>query len=727
MSIFIILTLIFLFIVFFVFVVFYLTIRFKRAVLAVCSVFIVIAFLLYTAAYLSSGITGYADTFFATLRGLFSTARMFSINDDYDVLNNAQGTQWLTESVFYKNILWCCYISALIIVQTALITLFGRKLIDSFRLTFGPHKEVYIIKGSDKNALLLAENIVTHEAEPEQKHSDKKRLIVFLLEEDDDEKKFYEKASRFGGIVRVLDRKHDLAYHLKKAKLKKRKWPKNILNIDFEEVIKAKENKRNWYNNILINILKKIDYIINGKKYNIVLMPRAASSLDDVKNIAKYAKDNNLSQRKLYVFVFTLSEWDREKIEEITQARKKIKDVKQKKKKIDDIKQKEETKLTYPCTFHIINEIDLLTRQMIEKHPPYSCPGLNFSGGKAARDFTVMILGFGPVGQSALLRLIMNGQFMGSNMRAIIIDIDIDNLKDCFMHRYPSIDLCCKIEPKNINVQQNDFFTLLEKEENLDYIVAALHSDGMNKQIALDIKHHYERKGKKALPFIAVAELNGSFYEKKQGLDALKKNGSLQETEQEEKIFVFGSRDEVYKESVIIRPKTDSMAREVNRVYSNGGQLWHELEWFKQESNRASADFIPAMLKLASIDRDKVPEEGPLVKDNDPLAETLAQTEHLRWNAFHAAMGYRPISIEEMNRRFDEYKGDEDRLEFARRDSKARLQVCLVHWDELDKISEAYRELERIAGKEPKRDFKNNDRDIIKNIPLFLKAAKIKK
>ena len=689
--------------------------------LILCSIFVVGAFGLYTAAYLSSGITGYADTFFAALRGLFSTARMFSINDDYDVLNNVQGTQWLTENVMLKIILWCCYISALIIVQIALITLFGRKLIDSFRLTFGHHKEVYIIKGCDKNALLLAENIVTHDIVHDTKKSrpDSKRLIVFLLEEDDDEKKIYEKAARFGGIVRVIDRKHDLAYNLKKAKLKKRNWPKKFLDIDFDEVIKAKEGNKNWYNNILINILKKIDYIINGKKYNIVLMPKEVSSLDDVQLIAKYAKENNLSQRKLYVFVFTLSEWDREKIEEITQAREKIEDIKQK-----DVIQKGKTKRTYPCTFHIINEIDLLTRQMIEKHPPFNCPGLNFSGGKAERDFTVMILGFGPVGQSALLRLVMNGQFVGSRMRAIIIDKDIDKLMYCFENRYPSLKLCCDIVvPGNIDVQQKIFFELLDKEENLDYIVAALHSDGMNKQIALDIKHHYERKGIKALPFIAVAELNGSLYEKKQVIAVSNKNENLHETKQEEKIFVFGSRDEVYKESVIIRPKTDSMAREVNRVYRGlyGGKLWHELEWFKQESNRASADFIPAMLKLAGIERDKVLKEGLLVKDDDPLAEILAQTEHLRWNAFHAAMGYRPISIEEMRRRFDEYQGDGNRLEYARRDSKARLQVCLVHWDELDKVSEAYRELE---GKESKKDFKDNDRDIIRNIPKFLKAAK---
>ena len=90
-------------------------------------------------------------------------------------------------------------------------------------------------------------------------------------------------------------------------------------------------------------------------------------------------------------------------------------------------------------------------------------------------------------------------------------------------------------------------------------------------------------------------------------------------------------------------------------------------------------------------------------------------------------MGYKSIDIEEMNRRFKEYSGDGNRLNFARRDSKARLQVCLVTWDELDKVSEAYRELERLAGKKPRGNFKENDRDVIRNIPKFLRTAKDEK
>jgi hypothetical protein len=658
MSIFIISAAVLLLFIAFIFSVFILTIRYRRIILWVCFGFVALGFLLYTASYLSYGMD-VAATLFAALRGAYSVARMFSVNDDHGVLTGIQGAQWLTESVLWQIPFWLCHIAALVIVYIALITLFGRKLIDSFRLSFGAHKEVYIIKGSDKNAILLAENIVTHDAE--QKHPDKKRLIVFLPEEDDDENKLYEKASRFGGIVQVQDRDHDFSYWLKKAGLVKR-------------------NR------------------LNNKKYYIVLMSKDASVLDDVRLVAEYAKENAAAPETLDVFVFISSEWDREKIEEITQ-------------------EKINNQSKYPCTFHIVNEVDLLIRQMIEKHPPFECPGLNFSGGKAARNFSVMILGFGPVGQSALLRLMMNGQFVGSRMRAIIVDKDINDLRDCFLRRYPELKLCCNIEFKDFNVQREEFFKLLDKEKNVDYIVSALHSDEINKKTALDIRHHYERKDIKDPPFIAVAELNGSLRETKRN----KKH----EAGQDEKIFVFGSREDVYKESVIIREQIDRMAKTVNNTYRDifGGYPWHELDWFLQESNRAAADFIPAMLKLAGCNAEDAIERKTLT-DNNSLAEILAQTEHLRWNAFHAAMGYLPISIEEMNRRFKEYQGAGNRLDFARRDAKARLQVCLVRWDELDKVSKAYRELERLANNDPKRNFKDNDRDIVRNIPKFLEAAK---
>ena len=131
------------------------------------------------------------------------------------------------------------------------------------------------------------------------------------------------------------------------------------------------------------------------------------------------------------------------------------------------------------------------------------------------------------------------------------------------------------------------------------------------------------------------------------------------------------------------------------------------------------------MLKLAKLNEKDAVDKNTLTNDS-VLAEILAQTEHHRWIAFHVVMGYRLMDIENMKQRFKECKGNGNPFEYARKDTQARLHACLVPWDQLDKVSKAYRKLARRSDKpkKEKRDFKENDRDIIKNIPLFLKKAK---
>jgi len=620
--------------------------RDRHKMLVICGCLIAISvgggFVIYSYSYLATG-AGLADTLSAALRGIFSTARMFIINEDYGSF------VVLTENVWLQILFWFFHVMALFAIQAALISLFGWKIIDYFRLRFGWHREVFMIKGSDSKALLLGENIATHD-KMRNGRPDRNRLIVFLLDEDEDAKKTYEKVFCFGGIIQVLNRKKDLSYYLNKAGLGKRK-------------------------------LKK-------KEFHIILFPNNKSSLDDVQHIVEYAKGKKVNPEHLDIFVFTETEWDRESIEAISQAKE------------NDIRK-------YPYTIHIINEIDLLLRQMIEIHHPVTCVGLNFDKeGVTARDFTVMVIGFGTVGQQAFLRLIMNGQFVGSNMQAIVIDKEIVHKQKHFVHCYPLLDPdlnsslnICEIKFMGIDARDKEFFDLLDGITDVDYIIVASSDDELNKDTALDIRLYYERRKVKNLPFIAVFEKNGGLYLKKH----------------DEAKTRFGCREAIYKHSLVINDEVNRMAKAFHEVYG-GTPPWYELDWFTQESNRAAADFIPAMLKLARI-KEEDAENMPALVD-DALAEILAQTEHLRWNAFHAVMGYQPMTMNKMHQQYESYLKKEFPISYCRKDPIAKLHICLVVWDELDEISKAYNE---ITGE--KRDFKKYDRDIIENIPKFLKAA----
>jgi chromosome partitioning protein len=70
---------------------------------------------------------------------------------------------------------------------------------------------------------------------------------------------------------------------------------------------------------------------------------------DDVNSIVGYAKEKSIDPDSLDVFTFTSSEWEREKVEAITQA-------------------KEGEHRKYPYTIHIINEVDFDSTMGIVRH-----------------------------------------------------------------------------------------------------------------------------------------------------------------------------------------------------------------------------------------------------------------------------------------------------------------------------------------------------------------------
>jgi hypothetical protein len=605
---------------------------------------IVGGFLFYTRSHLPDS-AGIADTMATTLRAIFNTNRMFFLNADYSVLDDV--------GIRMQIVFWLCHLSALLIFNVALLSLLGRKITEQIRLWLGWYREIYIIRGSENYAILLGENIATDDHP--QKSPNHSKLILFLVDESVDVKKMAEQIVHFSGIVRVLDRKHNLPFYLHLTGMGR----KNITR----------------------------------KSYSFIRMPSETSAIDDISSICEYAKQNNIPQGKINIYTFVSSEWDKAEIEAFTHTQR----------------------VKPPATFHIISEADLLIRQMIENHPPYKCPALDFNEiGIAKRSLNVLVIGFGSIGQHALLHLIKNGQFVikpQTKMSAIVIDKDIEFIRERFELSHPAIDISCDVSYYDYDIRCSSFFRLLSDHQKLcsiDYIVVALDSNIENKQVAVDIRLFYQQLGIN-LPFMAV-------YERHEGMHF---------KQFDENVFTFGCRDEIYRESIIIREELNHKAKNINKTYSEvyGGREWHKLDWFTQESNRASADFIPAMLFIAKTTPETAISNGSLTTNSEHF-EILSKTEHLRWNAFHVVMGYRPFSLEEMSRRFVEFSGEqnsEKHLEYARRDIPKKLHVCITTWEELDEVSAIYRELEVKTGREGKRCFKENDRDNIRLFPKFLK------
>ncbi len=100
-----------------------------------------------------------------------------------------------------------------------------------------------------------------------------------------------------------------------------------------------------------------------------------------------------------------------------------------------------------------------------------------------------------------------------------------------------------------------------------------------------------------------------------------------------------------------------------------------------------------------------------------PLSENLAIAEHLRWNAFHFAMGYTPMSAAELRERASIC---DKPTKAIRKDAVHLRHACLVDWDELDELSRLMTELTGEIC-----DYKEMDRQNIRQIPRTLSFASI--
>ena len=94
-----------------------------------------------------------------------------------------------------------------------------------------------------------------------------------------------------------------------------------------------------------------------------------------------------------------------------------------------------------------------------------------------------------------------------------------------------------------------------------------------------------------------------------------------------------------------------------------------------------------------------------LLRD-DKLADTLAQTEHRRWNAYMVSNGWITMDLEQ-TKAWMKARGSKEHKDYLR-----LRHACIVPWDELNKVSE-------IKGRDPEH-FKNADRKIIAGVTDFV-------
>ena len=345
---------------------------------------------------------------------------------------------------------------------------------------------------------------------------------------------------------------------------------------------------------------------------------------------------------------------------------------------------------------YAFDEYDLTARCAVQDHPP--CSLITFDEkGKATEDFRVAIVGFGMTGRAMLARMTVNGQFTGSRFRADVFD---PAAKKGYLYHKPMADLY-DIRFHDAGGDSEAFYAFLE--ENLAetrLIILCTESTTENHRIAGDLDGWFPA-GQKRPPILLATR------EDYQWID---ENGH--ETND--------PKEKAYPDFVAM----DAMAMQVHQIYceeagsrDSARENWRKCSYAGRQSNRACADFFPAVLKAAGKTEEQVlagewPPEGETM-------ENLARTEHLRWCAYATLEGYSRMPEETWNRRAEQYRqGAEPGFRISV-DREKRQHACLVSWEELEELSR--KENEATGGQ---ADYQQLDRN---NILIMSRAMQARK
>lgn len=342
---------------------------------------------------------------------------------------------------------------------------------------------------------------------------------------------------------------------------------------------------------------------------------------------------------------------------------------------------------------------ELAARLLVRSFPP--CDTLTFDvDGKAESDFHALVIGFGQMGQAVLRQLVMNGQFVGSTFRCAVFSPDCQNVNgllaaDC-REMLDNYDI--SLHPYDARSSQL-YDYLSSNMRRLKYIAVCTGSEKLNREIAEDLALHFQRAGRE----IPIHQCSYTSVIRQQSIGSLPENRKL------------------YTPAMLCNEEADRMAMLLNHHYMNESNVspihhWMCCSYFNRMSSRASADFIPAMLRAAGTNEQEVLENG--WNPSGALLENLSITEHLRWCAFHYAMGLRKMSDAEFDARAAEYLAGNRKLRIAK-NMTGRTHACLISWDELDALSEKEN---RITGGNV--DYKQLDTNNVLVIYALLKSRK---
>ena len=352
---------------------------------------------------------------------------------------------------------------------------------------------------------------------------------------------------------------------------------------------------------------------------------------------------------------------------------------------------------------NVFDSTELAARAMIRLCPPWDF--LSFDkDGRAAEDFDCIVVGFGKCGQAALRYLVMNGQFAGSSFHAAVFSTDIDRQSGYLFADCPELQNEYDIDFFGNDARSREFYTYLQNRiGSVKYIAVCTGNDEMNAEISDALMLFLKRVRSEHICVVQCTR-NGVRYQESVGSPLMSKKVRSMD---------MLSADRIDRDAILINSAYDDSDR-------TDWEKWVACDSFGKMSSRASASFIPALVKASGYTEQEITEEK--WEPDGKLLDVLGETEHMRWCAFHFANGYRKMSEEELSRNIENYiRCREKGLPLPRitKNAEQRTHACLIPYDRLDALSEREN---AVTGKNT--DYRQLDINNVMMIPRILKAQK---
>ncbi len=426
----------------------------------------------------------------------------------------------------------------------------------------------------------------------------------------------------------------------------------------------------------------------------------------------------------------------------------------------------------------IIREEAIVSRKFLSDHPMLDCPDISVDTGSASVSggFSVLLIGFGVQGERLMSDMICDAQFVKADGKCVPMLVDVVDRDASSFGWYKANcgDACSRyhIEFNCMDASDEGFWQWLKQRPPYNRILICTQDDVFNLSLANDIANFYAMQfdlfrkadeiGHKRLRdtiFVRVRRhgLSSSIqYSPHVGDEAMENVKSADSPAYQ----LFGDLHDTYNNILIDKwrvgavfvngvwnvdkevlsageKKLDWYMRDLARNGSRFGQAkWKETSTFDKESSYAAFFHLRNILRLvgyrvwtaAPPDNYKqgiVPSEciGELRVGvaNEKRRRRLAESEHLRWMAFHLLRGWRkwdprPDELQELAGK----DGNEVKPNSMKK--RAHFHANLVDFDKLEALDERFNVLNRANGN-AEVDSLAKDDDIVSGIEAIYKAG----